>query len=101
MAKGYQANGYQCLWCGRRVAETNARRRCDQGHGRTHEWAPLEPPSELQARADVVALEVVCPECRAPAEQPCRGRGPRLVLERTHVLRRCAVAAELGLIAPR
>ena len=100
MAKRYDPRGYQCLTCGRRVAEINARRRCDQGHGRTHEWAERNPPSELQARADVVGLQVVCPECREPAGAPCRSRGPRKELERTHILRRCAVQAELGLIGP-
>ena len=100
MSKGYQTNGYQCLTCGRRVKEIKARRRCDQGHGLTHEWAERNPPSELQVRADVVALGVVCPECRAPAGAPCRSRGPRKLLERTHVLRRCAVQVELGLIGP-
>ena len=85
------AKGYQCMKCALR-SSTNARKRC--GQGGDHEWVPLLPPTELQRRADEVALGI---RCREPAGKPCRGRGPRKLLVRTHVLRRCAVAAELGL----
>ena len=88
----------QCMKCAR-FSSTNARKRC--GQGGDHEWVPLLPPTELQRRADEVALRVRCDECREPAGAPCRGRGPRKLLVRAHVLRRCAVAAELGLIGPR
>ena len=88
---------FQCLKCAR-FASTPIRRRC--GQGGDHEWDPLLPPTELQRRADVVAKTVSCPECREPAGAPCRSRGPRTRLVRTHVLRRCAVQAELGLIGP-
>ena len=89
------AKGYQCMKCARR-SSTNARKRCGLGGG-DHEWVPLLPPTDLQARADVVALRVRCRECREPAGKPCRGSGPRKLLERTHILRRTAVQAELGL----
>ena len=91
------AKGYQCLTCGR-FAETNARRRCDQGHGGTHEWAPLEPPTELQrARGRGGPGGSSVGSVARQRGAPCRGRGPRKLLERTHILRRCAVQAELGL----
>ena len=90
------AKGFQCMKCALR-SSTNARTGCRLSQDGVHEWVPLLPPNELQARADVVALGVRCRECREPAGKPCRARGRRKLLVRTHILRRLAVQAELGL----
>ena len=87
---------FHCLKCGVR-AVTAHDLGCQVSRGGVHEWAPLLPPTDLQARADVVALGVRCRECHEPAGQPCRARVRRKLLVRTHIWRRLAVRAELGL----
>ena len=85
---------YQCLRCGL-PSPTQQDGSCRYSRW-GHEWAPTTAPTELQREYDERALGHECPECRVPSGESCKGRRGRLLV-RTHILRRLAVQAELGL----